>query len=158
MDIKQILNQEDFEYVTFFIGKHQFGLDVKSVRDVFKTSKITSVPKARKEVYGVLNLRGKIVTVIDMYSLLGLDVSLKVEEPMYIVVEYHGESYALQIDKVGDVQSLNKDTFEENPRTMTSDWKGISKGIHKLPSDLLIILNVNSILSFIGNKKENVVC
>ena len=154
MDIKSVLDEGKNEYVTFFIGKHQFGLDVVSVRDVFKTSKITSIPKSRKEVYGVLNLRGKIVTVIDMYNLLGLNISQKNSSPMYTVVEYKGESYALQIDKVGDVMALSQDTFEESPRTMTESWRNLSKGVHKLKDDLLIILDVNKILSFIEAKKE----
>ena len=157
MDIKSILDEGKHEYVTFFIGKHQFGLDVKTVRDVFKTSKITSIPKSRGEVYGVLNLRGKIVTVIDMYNLLSLNLDDKYANPMYIVVEYKGESYALQIDKVGDVMSLLNNSYEDSPRTMTEEWKNLSKGVHKLSDGLLIVLDVDKILSFIENKKGNVV-
>lgn len=145
----EIIIDEGIEYVTFSIGEHQFGLDVREVRDVFKSKKITVVPKSGNDVFGVLNLRGRIVTVINLHSRLGFDIDHNISELMNIVVEYEGESYALLIDKVGDVKLLKSDTFEEPPRTMSVEWRNVSKGVHRLDDGLLILLDINKILSFI---------
>jgi purine-binding chemotaxis protein CheW len=64
-------------------------------------------------------------------------------------VEYNGESYAFLIDKVGDVMSLTLDTFEEPPRTMSVNWKNMSKGIHRLEDKILILLDIEKVLNFI---------
>ena len=143
------------EFVTFKVNNQLFGLNVLDVRDVFKPTKITHIPKAPEVVFGVLNLRGRIVTVIDMYSILGIhrDESLvDNSNSMNIVVEYRNESYALLVDKVGDVMYLSQDTFDDNPKTLNEKWASLSNGIHKLDNDILIILDVSKTLSFLNNK------
>lgn len=148
--MSDLLKENTIEYVSFKIGDQDFGLDVLSVRDVFHPTKITKVLKCRPEVYGVLNLRGRIVTVIDMRRRLGLpSLHEHNEEVMNIVVEYGEESYALMVDSVGDVMSLSKETFEDVPSTMDRSWASISQGIHRLEKGLIIILDVNKTMGFL---------
>jgi purine-binding chemotaxis protein CheW len=144
-----IEKNKNMEYVTFDIGGHTFGLDVVQVRDVFRSKKITNIPQSGEEVFGVLNLRGRIVTVINLYHKLGFPIDKDLDKLMNIVVEYNGESYAFLIDKVGDVMSLTLDTFEEPPRTMSVNWKNMSKGIHRLEDKILILLDIEKVLNFI---------
>ena len=139
------------EFVTFKINDQLFGLNVLNVRDVFKPNKITHIPKSPEKIFGVLNLRGKIVTVIDMYSILGLSDTNCIDNrgSMNIVVEYDNESYALLVDDIGDVMYLSNKTFDDNPKTLSEEWASLSNGIHKLEDDILIILDVEKMFSFI---------
>ena len=145
------------EFVTFEIGQHEFGLDVLEILDVFKPVRITHIPQARPEVFGVLNLRGRIVTVIDMHYKLGLPIEKRdITKCMNIVVEHKGDHYALLVDKIGDVQTLSEKTFEESPTTMDEFWKDISKGVHKLNDSLLIILDIERTLSFTQDTEASI--
>ena len=103
------------EYVTAMIGGQLFGLPISRVQDVFIPERMTRVPLASSDVAGVLNLRGRIVTAIDMRSRLGLPKSDHGRPPMAVGVDLRGESYGLLIDSVGEVLKLADDSREVNP-------------------------------------------
>ncbi|GCC47020.1 hypothetical protein chiPu_0031076, partial [Chiloscyllium punctatum] len=102
------------EYVTAVIGGQLFGLPISRVQDVFMPERLTRVPLASSEIAGVLNLRGRIVTVVDMRARLGLP---KADDgkPMAVGVDQRGESYGLLIDQIGEVLRLPDDSREDNP-------------------------------------------
>ena len=134
------------EYVTAMIGGQLFGLPISRVQDVFMPERLTRVPLARPEIAGVLNLRGRIVTAIDMRCRLGLP---KVEEkrpPMAVGIECKGESYGLLIDSVGEVLKLDDNAREPNPVNLDSRLAQISAGVHRLDGQLLVILDVERVL------------
>ena len=134
------------EYVTAVIGGQLFGLPISRVQDVFMPERLTRVPLARPEIAGVLNLRGRIVTAIDMRCRLGLP---KVEEkrpPMAVGIECKGESYGLLIDSVGEVLKLDDNAREPNPVNLDSRLAQISAGVHRLDGQLLVILDVERVL------------
>ena len=102
------------EYVTAMIGGQLFGLPISRVQDVFMPDRLTRVPLAAPEIAGVLNLRGRIVTAIDMRRRLGLAKCGR-RPSMAIGVESRGESYGLLIDSVGEVLKLDEAACEPNP-------------------------------------------
>ena len=134
------------EYVTVLLGGQLFGLPISRVQDVFMLERLTRVPLARPEIAGVLNLRGRIVTAIDMRCRLGLPKLDEKRPPMAVGIECKGESYGLLIDAVGEVLKLDDNAREPNPVNLDSRLAQISAGVHRLDGQLLVILDVERVL------------
>ena len=139
------------EYVTAMIGGQLFGLPILRVQDVFMPERLTRVPLAPPEIAGVLNLRGRIVTLIDMRCRLGLARREDDGPAMAIGVESRGESYGLLIDSVGEVLKLDDETREPNPINLDPRLARVSAGIHRLEGQLLMVVDVDRVLD-IGTK------
>jgi purine-binding chemotaxis protein CheW len=134
------------EYVTVLLGGQLFGLPISRVQDVFMPENMTRVPLARPEIAGVLNLRGRIVTAIDMRCRLGLPKLEQKRPPMAVGIECKGESYGLLIDAVGEVLKLDDRAREPNPVNLDLRLAQISAGVHRLDGQLLVILDVERVL------------
>ncbi|SCW94545.1 chemotaxis protein CheW [Ancylobacter rudongensis] len=140
------------QYVTVRIGGQLFGLPISAVNEVFVPDQITPVPLASREIDGVLNLRGRIVTMIDMRRLLGLaDVSLA---RMAVGIERTGEAFALLIDGIGDVLLLDPSTYDSNPPNLDEEWMQFSEGVHRLEGELLVVLDVERVLATVGGARS----
>ncbi len=139
------------EYVTATIGGQLFGLPIQRVQDVFTPERVTRVPLAPPEIAGVLNLRGRIVTLIDMRDRLGLGQRDSAAPAMAIGVELAGESYGLLIDTVGEVLKLDDAGREANPINLDPRLARVSAGIHRLDGQLLVLVDVDRVLD-IGTK------
>jgi purine-binding chemotaxis protein CheW len=140
-------NHEDF--VTMFIEGQMFGIPVLVVQDVLGPQKITRIPLAPPEVAGSLNLRGRIVTAIDVRMRLNLPrKTAETGAGMSVVVDMKGELYSLRVDQVGEVLSLPAAKFERNPPTLDSLWREFSTGIYRLEEKLLVVLDVPRLLDF----------
>lgn len=135
------------EYVTVTIAGQLFGLPIERVQDVFTPQNMTVVPMASHEIAGVLNLRGRIVTAIDMRRRLNLPERDKNVQVMAVGIEYKGESFGLIIDQVGEVLRLSTNTFEHNPSNLDSRWAAVSAGVQRLDGQLMVILDVNRVLA-----------
>jgi purine-binding chemotaxis protein CheW len=127
------------------LGGQLFGLPISRVQDVFIPERLTRVPLAPPEVAGVLNLRGRIVTAIDMRGRLALP-AWDGKRPMAIGIECKGESYGLVIDAVGEVVRLDEGAREPNPVNLDAALARISAGVHRLERQLLVILDVDRVL------------
>ncbi|GIX17996.1 MAG: chemotaxis protein CheW [Rhodothalassiaceae bacterium] len=148
-DAKKLLLQEDAqEFVTVRLAGQLLGIPVLAVHDVLAPQKITRIPLAPKWVAGVLNLRGRIVTAINLRERLGFTPREDGGEDMSVVLEFRGEPYSLQIDEVGDVLRLEDDRLERNPVTLDPRWREVSKGIYRLDEELLVALDVEKLLDF----------
>lgn len=145
------VSAETQDFVTMFIDRQMFGVPVLSVQDVLGPQRITRIPLAPREVAGSLNLRGRIVTAIDVRLRLGLQPRPASEKGMSIVVEFGGELYSLMVDSVGEVLSLPAAAFERNPPTLDPLWREFSAGIYRLESKLLVVLDVSRLLDFTKN-------
>jgi purine-binding chemotaxis protein CheW len=134
------------EFVTFTIAGQMFGLPIGRVQDVFKPARITRVPLAGAEIAGVLNLRGRIVTAIDMR--LRLDVRRREDggAPMAIGIEGRGESFGLLVDAVGEVLKLMDCDCESNPINLDGKLAALSAGIYRLEGQLLVVLDIDRVL------------
>ena len=134
------------EYVTVMIAGQLFGLPISRVQDVFIPDRLTRVPLAPPEIAGVLNLRGRIVTALDMHCRLGLGKRSQDRSAMAVGIESHGESYGLLIDSVGEVLNLAESTREPNPVNLDPHLAQVSAGVHRLDKQLLVILDVERVL------------
>ena len=143
-----LASPETQDYVTMIIEGQLFGIPVLTVQDVLGAQKITRIPLAPREVAGSLNLRGRIVTAIDVR--LRLDLARRVEDTkcMSVVVDMGGELYSLMVDSVGEVLSLPAAKFERNPPTLDLKWREFSLGIYRLDEKLLVVLDVAKLLDF----------
>lgn len=137
-------NLENF--VTFIIKDQMFGIPVLQVQDILTPDKIASVPLAPPEVKGSINLRGRIVTVIDVRVRLGLEKREGVKESMGVTIEHKHELYTLLVDKVGDVIGLSNDLYENNPGTLDSLWREFASGVYRLEGRLMVVLDVERLL------------
>ena len=140
-DSEQVFN----EYVTAMVGGQLFGLPIRRVQDVFLPDRLTKVPLASPDIAGLINLRGRIVTLVDLAYRLGL--SRRNETPMAIGVELAGESYGLLIDSVGEVMNLDAAALERNPINLDPRLAAVSSGIYRLEEQLLLILDVDRVLA-----------
>lgn len=136
------------DYVTMTIADQMFGIPVLQVQDVLGHQRITRIPLAPPEVAGSLNLRGRIVTAIDVRLRLGLTARSKDKPGMSIVVDLRGELYSLMVDSVGEVLSLSNEDFERNPATLDGRWREVSTGIYRLNGQLMVVLDVPRLLNF----------
>lgn len=135
------------EFVTVRIGSQLFGLPIGRVHDVFIPEVITHVPLSAEEIAGVLNLRGRIITAIDMRRTLDLPSHQENINPKAVGIEYRGESYGLMIDSVGEVLALSPSQIEQNPINLDSRWAAVSDGVYRLEGELMVILNVDRVLA-----------
>lgn len=136
------------EYITVVIGGQLFGVPVPRVHDVFMPQSVTRVPLSAPEIAGVLNLRGRIVTAIDMRRRLGLPKREEATTWMAVGVEHRGESYGLIIDSVGEVLRVADADLESNPANLDPRWRAISAGVQRLDHQLMIVVDVERVLDF----------
>jgi purine-binding chemotaxis protein CheW len=134
------------QYVTMRVGEALVGIPVHSVQDVIRYQAITIIPLTQRAVAGALNVRGRIVTAIDMRRRLALEDFPNPAAIMMVVVEYQHELFALMIDAVGDVLALASDEQERLPANMNDHWRSVASGIYKLDQDLLVIIDVSSVI------------
>lgn len=139
-------DSESTEFVTVYIADQLFGIPVELIHDVFQPEAITEVPLSGPEIGGVLNLRGKIVTAIDVRHRLGFPGRDKSLKCMAVGIEKNGESYGVLIDRVGEVLRVSNDAYERNPANLDSKWSDFSKGVYRLENELLVILDVELVL------------
>ena len=134
------------DYVTFTTADQLFGLPIECVQDVFKPASITKVPLAGPEIAGVLNLRGRIVTAVELRSRLGLSARERGATPMAIGIEARGESFGLLVDVVGEVLKLPEAEREPNPVNLDRNLSRLAAGVYRLDGQLLVVLDIDRVL------------
>ncbi len=151
MDHIEGLDSETKEFLTVMIAGQRFGIPILGIEDVLRSQKMTHIPLSPPEIAGALNLRGRIVTAIDMRCRLSVEPQEYTGKEMSVVVEHEHELYSLIIDSVGDVLRLKNQDFEKNPPTLDASWRDISMGIYRMDGELLVILDVPKLLETIQN-------
>lgn len=137
------------DYLIIHLEDQIFGVPVLQVQDVLRDIQFTKVPLAPPEVSGALNLRGRIVTAINVRQRLGLPLYDGETNPLSVVVEHEGELYSLVIDRVGDVLGIKDADIQDNPPTLDPLWRDISTGIYRMDNKLLLVLDVSKLLEAI---------
>ncbi|MEQ8388375.1 MAG: chemotaxis protein CheW [Alphaproteobacteria bacterium] len=135
------------QFVTLYVNDQLFGIPILQVQDVLGPQRLTPIPLAPKQVAGALNLRGRIVTAIDVRKRLGLPPREGNEKGMSVAVEIGTELYSLVVDSVGEVMKLPTEDYEAAPPTLDPVWRDISDGIFRLKGDLLVVLDVERLLN-----------
>lgn len=134
------------EYLTFSVAEQQLAIPATLVRDVLRLPKLTPVPLASADVAGLMNLRGHIVTAVDLCSRLGFGAQAG-QGRMAIVIEQGAETICLVVDVVGDVTLVANDNIGPNPASMPSVWQGISDGVFNCAGKLTVALDIQRALS-----------
>jgi purine-binding chemotaxis protein CheW len=134
-------------FLTLTVADTLCGVPVLSVRDVLTAQAITRIPLAPAEVAGSLNLRGRIVTAIDLRRRLGLPPRAGDAAGMSVVVERDGELYSLLVDEVGDVVPLPRTGRAAKPPTLDPLWREVAADVHRLEDRLVILLDVERVLA-----------
>lgn len=136
--------------VSVKVGGQTFGVPVLCVQDVIAETVINRVPLSPPEVAGSLNLRGRIVTAIDMRCRLRMPPRAPDDPFMNVIVEHNGELYALLVDDVGDVLWLEPSEYETGPVTLSPHWRSVCSGLYRLDGELLLVLNIEHVLTLAG--------
>ena len=133
--------QTSGQFSTFFVGDLFFGVDVLQVQEVLRSQQMTSVPQAPGVIEGLINLRGQIVTAIDMRRRLGLPQRPGDQAPMNIVVRTIDGAVSLLVDEIGDVLDMDAATYERPPQNLDPAAKELIRGVYKLKDRLLLVLD-----------------
>lgn len=129
------------QYATFYVGKLLFGIDVQRVQEITRAQEMTPVPLSSGVVRGLINLRGQIITAIDLRRRLGLEERPDGSPPMNVIVHAGSEVVSLLIDRVGDVIETDGARFEEKPDTLRGAIRDLIGGVFKLDRELMLVLD-----------------
>jgi len=129
------------QFCTFYLDKLLFGVELKGVQEVIRSLDMTKVPLAPEVVSGLINLRGQIVTAVDLRNRLELEPRPQDRLAMNVVVRSADGAVSLLVDEIGDVVEVNETTFEPAPETVPSSVRTMILGVHKLNEQLLHVLD-----------------
>lgn len=133
-------------YCTFFLGRQAYGVAVRDVREVLMSQPLTSVPLAPVAVSGLMNLRGQIVSAVNLRQVLQVDGGKAMDDPMNVVVTHEGTEVSLQVDRIGDVIDVSSHEIERPPETLQGDVRGFITGICAMEKELLLLLDIHRLL------------
>jgi len=131
------------QLATFSVADLFFGVDVLDVQEVLLYQQMTRVPLAAHGVEGLINLRGQIVTALDLRRCLGLPPRATDTLPMNVVVRCYSESVSLLVDEIGDVLNVRHDCYESPPATLPVEVRQVLSGVYKLDRQLLLVLDLD---------------
>ena len=139
---------DEKQFCTFYLDDLFFGVEVAKVQEVFRYQEMTRVPLAPSVVKGLINMRGQIITAIDLRCRLELDNLPQGRLPMNVVVRTDDGVVCLLVDEIGDVLEVPAVTHEKVPDTVTGITRELVSGVYKLKEHLLLILDTNKVLRF----------
>jgi purine-binding chemotaxis protein CheW len=132
------------QFCTFYLDKLLFGVDLQSVQEVIRHLPTTQVPLAPSVVTGLINLRGQIVTAIDLRRRLQLEPRAPESLPVNVVVRSEDGAVSLLADEIGDVLEVDETTFENPPETLRGAIRDTILGVHKLEKQLMHVLDTKA--------------
>ncbi len=137
---------ETRQFSTFYLGDLFVGVEVKQVQEVLRYQEMTRVPLAPSVICGLINLRGQVVTALDLRHRLALPARLAEQQPMNVVMRTNDGAVSFLVDAIGDVLEVADDTFEPPPETLTGGARKLIRGVCKLEDRLLLILDIDRAL------------
>lgn len=141
------MNNRTRQFCTFYVDDLFLGIDVQQIQEVIRYQGMTRVPLAEAAISGLINLRGQIVTAIDLRCRLGLPLRKPDAPPMNVVVRDGENAVSLLVDRIGDVLEVDEDLFEPPPSTVRGEVRGLIIGAFKLPDRLLLVLDTERALT-----------
>jgi purine-binding chemotaxis protein CheW len=133
---------DQLQLVTFGLGSEEFAVDILAVQEINRMMSLTRVPQSPAEVEGVINLRGKIIPVIDLRKRFGMAATEKSEQSRIVVVEVHGRTIGFIVDRVSEVLRISSKIVEPAPSMVCSVDSDFIAGVGKLDDRLLILLDL----------------
>jgi purine-binding chemotaxis protein CheW len=149
MDVEQTITQENelLQLVTFAIGEEEFGIDILRVQEIIRTMDITKVPNSPPAVEGVINLRGKVIPVIDLRKRFSMESRPHDSQTRIVVIAIHGMIIGFVVDGVSEVLRIQSNTVEPPPPVVCGIESEYIKGVGKLGERLLILLDLDKLIS-----------
>ena len=129
------------QFSTFFVADLFFGVDVLRVQEVLRFQQMTRVPRSPEVIEGLINLRGQIVTAVDMRRRLRLLPRAGDQSPMNMVVRTEDGAVSLLVDEIGDVLDVDPDSYERSPENLDPAARELIRGVYKLKDRLLLVLD-----------------
>lgn len=145
-------DDETYQALILAIGNHYFCAFIHKIQDVIERIPVTPVPRANESIVGVLNLRGHIVTEIDVASVLGIksDKAKTKQSGYAIVIEKNNEMFSMAFDNIGDVISIQTRDIERLPETIDQKWLDVSKGVYRMGDKLVVCLDFDLMIDSIA--------
>ena len=141
---------DDRQFCTFYVDGLFFGVEVLKVQEVIRYQEMTRVPLAPAMVQGLINLRGQIVTAIDLRERFGFPVREQEHLPMNVVIRTHDGAVSLLVDEIGDVLEADQSLFEVPPETLRGPVRELVRGVFKLKDRLLLVLDTEKAITAPG--------
>ncbi len=132
---------DEKQFCTFFLDNHFFGVEVEKVQEVFRYQEMTPVPLASPTIQGLINLRGQIITAVDLRRRLNMPDRPEGQLPMNVVIRTSEGAVSLLVDEIGDVLEMNLESYEPPPDTISGITRDLVRGVYKLDTSLLLILD-----------------
>jgi purine-binding chemotaxis protein CheW len=145
---------DERQFCTFYLGDQYLGLDVLRVQEIIRYQEMTHVPLAHPVVRGLINLRGQIVTAIDLRRRLDMPDRPEGELPVNVVVQTPEGAVSLLVDEIGDVLEANERQFERPPETLRGPARELISGAYKLDGQLLLVLDTDRAVSIPAGTRE----
>ena len=133
--------EERKQFCTFYLDDLFFGIDVLKVQEIIRYQEMTQVPLAPSVICGLINLRGQVVTAMDLRPRLGLGERTSDELPMNVIIRTEDDTVSFLVDEIGDVVEPDEDTFEPPPETIGSSVRKLINGVYKLDGRLLLVMD-----------------
>jgi len=143
----QVQDNATLRWVTFFLSQEKYGINVMQVQEVLRVSEIAPVPGAPEYVLGIINLRGNVVTVIDTRQRFGLEPKALDDSTRIVIVESNDQVVGILVDSVAEVIDLQLSEIESAPNVGTEDSSRFIQGVASQNDELLIIIDLNKLLS-----------
>jgi purine-binding chemotaxis protein CheW len=135
------------DYVTVAVADQAFGIPVRLIHDVLPDQTLTPVPLAPAAIAGLLNLRGRVVTAIDLRGRLGAAPRASADDRYFVVVEQDGELHGLAVDGIGAVLSVAEDQIGRVPAQLDPAWREIATGVYPAADGLVVLIDIRSLLA-----------
>jgi len=150
MEPKQTAASRKGKYLTFALGQEEYGLEILSVREIIGYMEVTAVPQTPSYVLGVINLRGKVIPVVDLRSKFGMDTVARTEETCIVVVEIEHKTGAIStgilVDRVSEVLDILEEQIEAAPEFGSGTDTAYILGMAKIGQNVKILLDINRVL------------
>lgn len=141
---------DEHKFCTFFLDGLLFGVEVMKVQEVIRYLEMTRVPLAPPVVRGLINLRGQIVTALDLRRRLEFSERPAWQHPINVVVRTEDEAVSLLVDEIGDVREVEAAAFERPPETLRGVARELIRGAYKLKDRLLLVLDTEKAVQLAG--------
>ena len=147
LETNPALGNAKVELVTFYVGDFLFGAEIRYVEEINRHIDLTPVPHAPASVRGVANLRGEVVTVLDLRTVLGLESAESTKNMRNVIVNAGGERTGLLVDRIADVVNARRSEIDPPPANLAAVHGRFLQGVYKLDRELLTVLNVPEVLA-----------
>jgi purine-binding chemotaxis protein CheW len=139
------------QFCTFYLGKSLLGIEVLKVQEVMQHQTTTEVPLAPPVIRGLMNLRGSIVSSVDLRRRFGMTQATAESDPVHIITHTPGGLISFQVDRIGEVVEVDDESFEVTPQNLNGPARQLIDGVYKLQNALLLVVNVERVLQMEGS-------